>query len=181
MGERALAPGEWAVLALLSERPSHGWALSNELGPDGQLGSIWSLGRPLVYRSIEILTDRGLVEPSGREPGERGPARVVYHATPAGKAALYAWLLEPVDHVRDVRSMLLLKLVFAARTGIDPEPMLLAQREALLAAIESLAPRAAASTSTDRILLSFRLESTRAVLRFVDGVLAESAPQATAV
>src|SRR5438309_9105994 len=131
MGERALAPGEWAVLALLTERPSHGWALSNELGPEGQLGSIWSLGRPLVYRSIEILADRGLIEPTAREPGERGPSRVVYHATSAGKSALYEWLLEPVEHVREVRSMLLLKLVFADRTGIDPEPMLHAQRQAL--------------------------------------------------
>lgn len=181
MGERALAPGEWAVLALLSERPSHGWALSNELGPQGQLGSIWSLGRPLVYRSIEILAERGLVAPTAREPGDRGPARVVYHATPAGKAALYAWLLEPVEHVREVRSMLLLKLVFAERTEIDPEPMLQAQREALLVAIDSLQRKVRASTSTDRILLRFRLESTRAVLRFVDGVLAESAPHATAV
>ena len=181
MGERALAPGEWAVLALLTERPSHGWALSNELGREGQLGSIWSLGRPLVYRSIEILADRGLVAPAAREPGTRGPSRVVYHATPAGKSALYDWLLEPVEHVRDVRSMLLLKLVFAERTGIDPEPMLHAQRHALVAAVDSLEQKVRASTSTDRILLRFRLESTRAVLRFVDGVLAESAPQATAV
>src|SRR5581483_1271106 len=62
MAERTLAPGEWAVLALLSERPSHGWAVSSQLDPSGELGSVWSLGRPLVYRSIDILAERGLIE-----------------------------------------------------------------------------------------------------------------------
>src|SRR5436190_2058593 len=62
MAERTLAPGEWAVLALLSERPAHGWALAGELGRSGELGSVWSLGRPLVYRSIDILAERGLIE-----------------------------------------------------------------------------------------------------------------------
>jgi hypothetical protein len=50
-----LAPGEWAVLALLCERPAHGWLLACELAPSGELGSIWSLGRLLVYRSIGVL------------------------------------------------------------------------------------------------------------------------------
>ena len=181
MSGRNLAPGEWAVLALLCERPAHGWALARQLSPTGELGSIWSLTRPLVYRSLEILAARGLAEPSGFERGARGPNRVVYHATPAGKAALYDWLLEPVCHVRDVRSMLLLKLVFADRTGIDPEPMLLAQRAGVVEALASLEQRQRRSAGTDRILLLFRLESTRAVLRFVDGMLAEGASQATAV
>ena len=65
VAERSLAPGEWAVLALISERPSHGWAVATRLSPAGELGSVWSLGRPLVYRSIDILAERGLIEPAG--------------------------------------------------------------------------------------------------------------------
>src|SRR5881275_1936952 len=84
MAERSLAPGEWAVLALLSERPSHGWAVASQLGPSGELGSVWSLGRPLVYRSIDILAERGLIKPAGHEPGLRGPNRTIYRTTCAG-------------------------------------------------------------------------------------------------
>src|SRR5436853_4514927 len=136
MAERSLAPGEWAVLALLSERPAHGWAVASQLGPSGELGSVWSLGRPLVYRSIDILAERGLIEPAGHEPGLRGPNRPLYRTTCAGATALVQWLEEPVEHVRDVRSLLLLKLIFAERTGIDPRSTLDAQHARLPAAVD---------------------------------------------
>jgi DNA-binding PadR family transcriptional regulator len=174
MAERSLAPGEWAVLALISERPAHGWALATQLGPSGELGSVWSLGRPLVYRSIDILAERGLIEPAGHEPGLRGPNRTLYRTTCAGATALVQWLEEPVEHVRDVRSLLLLKLIFAERTGIDPTPMLEAQQVTIDAAVALLERRMQASAGSEAILLRFRLESTRAVLRFVEGLLGSS-------
>jgi PadR family transcriptional regulator AphA len=181
MSDRALAPGEWAVLALLGERPAHGWALAGQLGPSGELGSVWALGRPLVYRSLEILERRGLIEPAGLEASERGPKRTVFRVTADGRAALERWLAEPVAHVREVRSQLLLKLVFAERAGVDPERMLLAQHESIAAAVHSLETRAGGSSGSERILLRFRLESTRAVLRFIEGMLAESVPASAAV
>ncbi|HUY70708.1 MAG TPA: helix-turn-helix transcriptional regulator [Gaiellaceae bacterium] len=181
MSDRDLAPGEWAVLALLCERPAHGWAIARQLSPQGELGSIWSLGRPLVYRSIEILNERKLIVPAGHEPGARGPNRTIFRATPAGHAAIAEWLLEPVEHVREGRSLLLLKLVFARRNCVDPRPMLISQHEAITAAIESLELRVGESTGTDAMLLRFRLESSRAVSRFIEGVLAEQSPAARAV
>jgi PadR family transcriptional regulator AphA len=181
VSDRILAPGEWAVLALLCERPAHGWALARQLSPNGELGSIWSLTRPLVYRSLEILESRRLILPAGSEPGARGPNRTIFRATGAGHEAVALWLSEPVEHVRESRSLLLLKLVFAQRNCIDPRPMLLAQREAIEEAIESLEERTLGSVGTDAILLRFRLESSRAVERFIDGVLSELEPQARAV
>jgi len=171
MAERKLAPGEWAVLALLSEQPAHGWAVASQLDQSGELGLVWSLGRPLVYRSIDILTERELIEPAGQEPGLRGPSRTIFRPTPAGIEALGHWLAEPVEHVRDVRSLLLLKLIFAERAGVDPRAMLTAQHDAIAAAIMSLEARMQASAGSETILLRFRLESTRAVLRFVEGEL----------
>ena len=169
------------MLALLCERPGHGWALASQLGPSGELGSIWSLGRPLVYRSLDILEQRGLIEPAGHEPGARGPNRTIFRATEAGVAAVDEWLEEPVEHVREGRSVLLLKLVFAERRGHDPRPMLTAQHGAIVAAIVSLEARILASPGSDGILLRFRLESTRAVLRFIEGIFADLAPKAKAV
>ena len=181
MSDRILAPGEWAVLALLCERPAHGWALARQLSPNGELGSVWSLTRPLVYRSLEILESRRLILPAGSEPGARGPNRTIFRATAAGHEAVGLWLSEPVEHVRESRSLLLLKLVFAQRNCIDPRPMLLAQREAIEEAIESLEERTLGTVGTDAILLRFRLESSRAVERFIDGVISELQPQARAV
>src|SRR5215208_7092664 len=119
MSQRDLAPGEWAVLALLCEHPAHGWALASTLSPGGEVGSVWALGRPLVYRSLEILERRGLIEPAGHEPSERGPSRTIFRATAAGCSAVERWLAEPVERVREIRSLLLLKLVFAERSGTN--------------------------------------------------------------
>jgi hypothetical protein len=49
--------------------------------------------------------------------------------------------------------------------------MLEAQHEAIDAAVKSLEGRMRASAGSEAILLRFRLESTRAVLRFVEGEL----------
>jgi DNA-binding PadR family transcriptional regulator len=176
VSDRDLAPGEWAVLALLCERPAHGWALARQLSTTGELGSIWSLTRPLVYRSLEILEERGLIVPAGHEPGSRGPNRTIFRATPAGHAAVAEWLSEPVEHVREGRSLLLLKLVFAQRNCVDPRPMLLAQQQVLAESIGSLEERVHKSAGIEAILLRFRLESSRAVDRFIDGVFSELEP-----
>jgi DNA-binding PadR family transcriptional regulator len=178
--DRDLAPGEWAVLALLCEQPAHGWALAQHLTSSGELGSVWTMDRPLVYRSLEILGDRGLIEAAGHERGARGPNRTIFRATPRGRGELRRWLGEPVDRVRDVRSLLLLKLVFAERLGIDPTPMLLAERAAIGRAIASLETRIRRSHGTEEMLLRFRLESTRAVMRFLEGVLEREAVAAKA-
>ena len=170
--DRVLAPGEWAVLALLCERPAHGWALASQLRPEGELGAVWTMGRPLVYRSLEILETRRLIEAAGHEPGIRGPNRTILQPTPAGRDALMRWLVEPVDHIRDVRSLLLLKLVFADRLAVDPRPMLLAQHDANVVSVAALESRAELASGGERILLRFRLESTRGVLRFIEGMLA---------
>ena len=164
-----LSPSEWAVLALLAERPSHGFALAKTLAPDGEIGRIWTLPRPLVYRALEVLERLELVRPQRTEPG-RGPRRTVLSITPRGHRLVAAWLEEPVEHVRDARSLLMLKLAFLDRAGRDPAPLLQAQRAGLVVAEAGLAARAAEAEGFERTLALWRLESTRALIRFIDAI-----------
>src|SRR5262245_15806000 len=136
--EKEVGPGEWAIIALLAEQPIHGWGLIQKLKPDGEIGAVWSLPRPAVYRSLEQLQQRGLIEQNGLERSQRGPYRMVFRTTQKGRAALKAWLAAPVEHVREVRWLFLLKLVLAARAGIDREPMIRAQRAVLEPSIAAL-------------------------------------------
>jgi DNA-binding PadR family transcriptional regulator len=169
--ERELAPGEWSILALLSEEPSHGWALAQQMARDGEIGNVWSVGRPLVYRALEHLQASGLIEAIGSEPGIRGPNRTIFRATEEGRRALRDWLFEPVEHVRQVRSLFLLKLVLIERTGMELTPLLEAQRARITPAVEHLEERLSESDGTESIFLRFRLETTRAVLFFIDELL----------
>ena len=124
-----------------------------------------------MYRTIGLLIDAGLVERAGVEPGARGSPRTLLHLTAPGRRAVEHWLNEPVLHVRDLRSALLLKLLFAQRSRLDPTPLLLAQRTILVEAIEALGRQIDDGDHAETTLRAFRLETAHAGLRFVEGEL----------
>jgi DNA-binding PadR family transcriptional regulator len=160
---------EWLVLAILSQLPAHGFAVAQLTAPGGELGRVWQLPKAAVYRAIGRLLDARLIAPEGTEPGF-GPQRTVYGATSDGRAAADRWLRAPVEHVREIRSELLLKLALLDRAGADPAPLLHAQRavlEPIVAAIES---RQARSSGFDATLLAWRRASAVAALDFLDAI-----------
>jgi DNA-binding PadR family transcriptional regulator len=167
----ALLPGEWAVLGVLTRAEGHGFAVARTLAPDGWLGRVWTMSRPRVYRAINDLAGRALIAPVGRAQSDRGPTRTLYAASPEGRSLLEGWLAEPVAHVRDIRSELLLKLALLLERGTDPTPLLEAQHEILAAALTGL-ESAQPGTPFDAILFRYRVETTRAALRFVEEILA---------
>ena len=168
VADASLSLAEWSVLALLCEGDAHGWLLVRALAPDGEIGSVWTVRRALVYRSIDVLEGAGLIVASRSEASPRGPERSVYSPTRRGRAAVRRWLEEPVLHVRDLRSALLLKLVLGRRAGVDQRQMLDEQHRVLGEIEASLAAKRADVDGTEELLLAFRLETTRAASRFVD-------------
>jgi DNA-binding PadR family transcriptional regulator len=170
-----LTAAEWAVLALLSEGRAHGFGLARAMAPSGEVGRVWALRRPLVYRALATLQRLGLARATTTEPSRSGPQRTILEATPAGKRAVAQWVTEPVDHVRDGRSLLMLKLLFTTRRGASPQPLLAAQRERFSTQAENLSAAADAAEGFDRALLVWRLESTAAAVRFTDAMLEEGA------
>ena len=61
----------------------------------------------------------GPLRPAGTEASRSGPQRTVLAATPTGKP-LTRWPKTPVEHVRDGRSLLMLKLLFLSRGVTTP-------------------------------------------------------------
>lgn len=170
---------EWAVLAIAAEQPTHGFAISKELGPDGDLGRIWTVPRPLVYRALATLERDGLVEPIGEEAGERGPARTRLRTTRGGRAAVDRWLRTPVVHVRDLRTQLLLQLRLLDRRGEDIRVLAAAQVEQLVPILERLRDQARSTEGFDRLLAAWRYESAEAAMRVLEGVLADGPGRAS--
>ncbi|HEY3613987.1 MAG TPA: hypothetical protein VGK92_09790 [Gaiellales bacterium] len=180
MSERDLNTGEWSVLGLLVVAPSHGWTLVRELAPEGGVGRIWSLPRPLVYRALESLRARGFAADAGTVASDSGPRRTIVEPTAAGRRALAAWLAEPVMHVRDLRSLLLLKLLFCERLAVDPVPLLERQRAVVQRVADAQAGQLEAATGFAQRLALWRCESTEAALRFIDGAVELSAAPSSA-
>jgi DNA-binding PadR family transcriptional regulator len=168
-----LSVGEWAVLGLLSEEPAHGFALARAIAPGGEVGQVWTMRRPLVYRALEQLEQLEMVRPAGTVPSHTGPQRTILEVTPAGARALTEWLSQPVSRVRDARSLLMLKLLFLSRREVDPAALLSAQRTQFASHAESLTEALEQTEGFDRTLLLWRLENTTAALRFTETLLAE--------
>jgi hypothetical protein len=81
--------------------------------------------------------------------------------------------------VRDIRSLFLLKLVLLERAGLDNRPLLEAQRALTVPAVNALEARLRRSIGTEHVFVLFRLETTRSVIHFIDGLLSDRQPVKT--
>src|SRR3954452_13334657 len=105
-----LATGEWAVLGLVEEGATPGFAVARSMEPGGEVGRVWAMRRPLVYRTLDVLADRAMTQTAGIEASTAGPQRTLVEVTEEGRRRVQAWLGQPVEHLRDARSELMLKL-----------------------------------------------------------------------
>jgi DNA-binding PadR family transcriptional regulator len=169
--EPALSRSEWMALSVVCEGQTHGLAVARLIGPDGELGRIWRVQKGVVYRSLDRLADLGLIRSAGEEPSHQGPIRLLVEATEAGQAAAAAWQHRPVQHTRDIRSELLVKLALLDRSGTDPHDLLTAQRALLVPIASALQDRIATATGFDRTLLLWRYETASATIRFLDALV----------
>lgn len=154
---RSLA--DHVCLAVIAEGPTHGWAIVKELAPDGDLGRIWSLSRPLTYRSLDLLVADGLV--TRRRVGRRHELRV----TAAGRRAHQRWLTGPVAHLRELRTEFLVKTRLIERSGGSPADLARRQLDALGGTIRALTSTAAADP-----VERWRQEAARAAERFLESL-----------
>ena len=162
---------EWAALGLLCERQAHGWAIAQALSPPGEIGRVYSCTRPLTYRALGQLREAGLVEVKGTVASDAGPARTTLGPTRRGRAAFARWRGSPIEHVRDLRSELMLKLLFHEREGLDPGSLLREQALGLVATERVLEQQLDAATGFEDTLVLWRLSVVRAALSFVEALL----------
>ena len=163
------------MLALLAEAPTHGFAIARAMAPEGEVGKVWSVRRPLVYRAIETLTGMGLVRPAADGPQ---PLRAAAHG-PRGDARRQARAHALAAPARRPRARRALAADAQAALPHAPRsrPRAAAHRpaRALRQARRSAYRAAEEAEGFDRALLLWRLESTAAAIRFVETMLGEPA------
>jgi DNA-binding PadR family transcriptional regulator len=92
---RKLTNAELAILSLVAEKPRHGYEIEQVI--EGRGMREWTeVGFSSIYYLLKKLEEDGLVE-GQLEEAERGPARKVYHPTPAGWEALHAGVIEALS------------------------------------------------------------------------------------
>jgi DNA-binding PadR family transcriptional regulator len=170
-----LGLAEWITLSVIDERPMHGFAVAALTARDGELGRIWHIPRPVVYRALGRLLEAELVRPDAVE-SDAGPQRTVYAATALGRRQAEAWLSSPVLHVRDMRSHFLLKLALLHRRDADRAPLLARQIERLTTIATALDQDEPEQAGFDAVLFGWRRATTMAAIEFV-GDLARTTPR----
>jgi DNA-binding PadR family transcriptional regulator len=160
--------GDYLLLGLIAERPSHGFALSRQVARDGPIGRVYEISRPNVYQAICRLTASGLVEAVGTERTSLGPQRTLVRATLAGKHLAQTWINQPARHVRDLDTELLVKLFLLERAGRDSTPLLQAQRQVLAPIVASLSAQHPWARDFDRTIVAWRHAAALAAMHFLD-------------
>ena len=77
-GRRGRGDVRTAILALLAERPMHGYEMIQEL--EARTGGVWRPSPGSVYPTLQLLEDEGLIT------GEEGEGRRRFTLTEAGRA-----------------------------------------------------------------------------------------------
>jgi PadR family transcriptional regulator AphA len=122
-----LTPTSYLVLGLLArEGPSTPYELEQHVR--ATLGNFWSFPHTLLYTEPPRLAALGLVTET-REP--EGRRRRIFSITPAGVAALGAWLDRPSDAPTELRDLGLLQLFFADMATPDARLRLAEQQLAV--------------------------------------------------
>lgn len=167
-----LSLAECVVLGLVAEGSPHGFAVARVLGPDGEVGRVYSLARPAVYRAMDRLTAVGMIEAMPEQPGRRGPKRTPMRVTADGRRALEEWLRRPVTHIRDLRTEFLAKLALLERSGADAGDLVDRQITVVTRIVEGLDDQERRAGGFDRTLALWRLRSGQAALRFLEDLAA---------
>lgn len=150
------------LLALVLERPGHGYELANRLA--GRLGETWAIVRKDIYRLLETLEHEGLLSLSEeREPGQRRP-RLVYHPTELTAPAVAEWMQTLIPK-EPMRAGIRAKVAVAREQ--DARSLLVALRayERECMGLLRLAPTAAGVRSWKGLLMDCTSEAVDAQLR----------------
>ena len=124
MSTERLTPTSYLVLGLLArEGPSTPYDLKQHV--KATLGNFWSFPHTLLYSEPPRLGVLGLVTEARETEGRR---RRVFAITPAGRAALGAWLDRPSGAPTELRDPGLLQLFFADLASDDAKRRLAERR-----------------------------------------------------
>ena len=157
---------QYALLALLSEKPKYGLRLQGEF--EARTGEVWPLNVGQVYTTLQRLERDGLVEGEG----DRSQKQKRYRITTAGAQELADWLRTPPELVPPPRDELVIKVLVALQVpGTDVHELLQVHRRHVIEVMQRYT-RIKAEAASDDVPLAlvadaelFRLE---AIVRWLD-------------
>ena len=104
----------YALLGFLLTEPKYGYELYKEITDPASFGAIYSIKIGRRYAQLNKLEQEKFVHATSEVESTR-PPRKVYTISAAGKEAFFSWMESAVQHGRDIRINLLIKLFFSLK------------------------------------------------------------------
>lgn len=153
-----------AMLALLSESPSHGFALKQRY--DELLGQEREVKAAQVYSTLARLERDGFCEGLGFEKGSAADKRM-YAITDAGVTTVHDWIATPgLPSGRP--GEVFVKVVLALVAGQDGAAVLDAHRELYLTRMRELTAQRRTADAVDRLAADYELAHLQADLDWIE-------------
>lgn len=170
-----LSATEYTLLGLIAragvDGPAHGYDLQRHLA-DSSLSHVIRVEPGMMYHYLKKLAGRGLITAEVSSQEGR-PARRLHTLTAEGRAALEAWIVDPVATTREMRLEFLLKLWFARQDASAIARLISAQLGVIDRHIASLEDQMATLATDDRFgddVLALRLGQNRAIRAWLAGL-----------
>ena len=162
----ALTPADMVVLAVVAEKPSHGYDLWRQL-EEADVGDWAPVSKPQIYYSLKKLAGLALIAPRSASTKPAGPKREVFAATRAGRAALKSNLRQA--HWTQDRSPPPFVTWAALSRALSPKD----QRQQIARRRQFLKQQLAREKETLVELEPYRVESADLARRLIDLVCAQ--------
>ena len=114
---------ELAILSLIAQEPCYGYQVE-QIIEERAMRNWTEIGFSSIYYVLKKLEGHGWVESRIEHDGGPGPARRVYHITPAGREAWQEATLDALSHPR--RCYTSFQLGLASLPGVSPDKALAA-------------------------------------------------------
>jgi DNA-binding PadR family transcriptional regulator len=109
MTEHNLTNAELSILALIAEKPRHGYELEQVIEERGMRA--WTeVAFSSIYFILKGLVKKGLASSVLQQASGRGPAKKVFSATPPGHATLHEGIRQAISGAEQDRQTFLLGL-----------------------------------------------------------------------
>lgn len=168
---------EHVLLALLDQKPMHGYELYQEICAMKGISQVWNIKQALLYALLDKLEARGFLS-SRVVQGESYPPRKFFDLTETGKSSLLAWRKTPVRRARDFRQEFLAKLIVTRWYGkADLLDLIHAQQMACQRWAEDLDANALPLDQEhldEWFVHSFRVNRLEGIMRWLKALEAES-------
>ncbi len=105
---------EFTLLGFLDYGPKTGYELKKLLDESTQF--FWHAELSQIYPALKRLEGKGSVI-FETQLQEGKPDKKVYSITPQGRNELFAWLVDPLDQLPEIKNQVLLKLFFSGKLG----------------------------------------------------------------